>query len=129
HPNKTRLLEFGRYAAQNRQERGQGKPETFPFLGFVHRCGRTKKGGFMVHRQTAGDRLRAKLKEVKAKVRQRRHDPGPEVGEWLGSVVHGQCQYYGIPGNWRAIGTVSRRSEPSLAPSVVTTQPERPGEV
>src|SRR6266487_4703443 len=82
HPDKTRLLEFGRYAAQNRQERGQGKPETFQFLGFVHSCGRTGKGEFMVHRHTAGDRLRAKLKEVKAKLRQRRHDPVPEVGKW-----------------------------------------------
>ena len=57
----------------------------------------------MVHRHTAGDRLRAKLKEVKAELRQRRHDPVPEVGQWLGSVVRGHCQYYGIPGNWRAI--------------------------
>jgi hypothetical protein len=103
HPDKTRLLEFGRYAAQNRQERGQKKPETFQFLGFVHSCGRTKKGWFKVHRHTAGDRLRAKLKEVKAKLRQRRHDPVPEVGKWLGTVVRGHSQYYGIPGNWRAI--------------------------
>jgi RNA-directed DNA polymerase len=103
HPNKTRLLEFGRYAAQNRQERGQGKPETFQFLGFVHSCGRTRKGEFMVHRHTAADRLRAKLKEVKAELQRRRHDPVPEVGQWLGSVVRGHCQYYGIPGNWRAI--------------------------
>jgi group II intron reverse transcriptase/maturase len=103
HPNKTRLLEFGRYAAQNRQERGQGKPETFQFLGFVHSCGRTGNGAFMVHRQTAADRLRAKLKEVKAELRQRRHDPVPEVGTWLGAVVRGHCQYYGIPGNRRAI--------------------------
>jgi group II intron reverse transcriptase/maturase len=104
HPDKTRLLEFGRYAAQNRQERGKEKPETFQFLGFVHSCGRTGKGEFMVHRHTAGDRLRAKLKEVKAELRQRRHDPVPDVGHWLGSVVRGHCQYYGIPGNWRAIG-------------------------
>jgi len=103
HPDKTRLLEFGRYAAQNRQERGQGKPETFQFLGFVHSCGRTGKGEFMVHRHTAGERLRAKLKEVKAELRQRRHDPVPEVGQWLGSVVRGHCQYYGIPGNRRAM--------------------------
>src|SRR5258707_1553907 len=103
HPNKTRLLEFGRYAAQNRQERGQGKPETFQFLGFVHSCGRTRKGEFMVHRHTAADRLRAKLKEVKAELQRRRHDPVPEVGQWLGSVVRGHCQYYGIPGNWRPI--------------------------
>jgi group II intron reverse transcriptase/maturase len=104
HPDKTRLLEFGRYAAQNRQERGQKKPETFQFLGFVHSCGRTKKGWFMVHRHTAGDRLRAKLKEVQAKLRQRRHDPIPEVGKYLATVVRGHCQYYGIPGNSRAIG-------------------------
>lgn len=103
HPEKTRLLEFGRYAAQNRQERGRGKPETFLFLGFVHSVGRTGKGEFMVHRHTAPDRLRAKLKEVKAQLMQRRHDPVPEVGKWLGSVVRGHSRYYGIPGNWRAI--------------------------
>jgi RNA-directed DNA polymerase len=123
HPDKTRLLEFGRYAAQNRQERGQGKPESFQFLGFVHSCGRTRKGEFTVRRHTAGERLRAKLKEVKAQLRRRRHDPVPEVGAWLGSVVRGHCQYYGIPGNWRAIRrfrdevsrhwhqTLSRRSQ------------------
>ena len=103
HSDKTRLLEFGRYAAQNRQERGQGKPETFHFLGFVHSCGRTGKGEFMVHRHTAPDRLRAKLKEVKDELMRRRHAPVPEVGKWLGSVVRGHCRYYGIPGNWRAI--------------------------
>src|SRR5579859_6978157 len=126
HPNKTRLLEFGRYAAQNRQERGQGKPETFQFLGFVHSCGRTRKGEFMVHRHTAADRLRAKLREVKAELRLRRHDPVPEVGKWLGSVVRGHCRYYGIPGNRRAIAqfrdevsrhwhhALSRRSQKGL---------------
>jgi group II intron reverse transcriptase/maturase len=103
HPDKTRLLEFGRYAVQNRQERGLGKPETFQFLGFVHSCGRTPKGEFMVHRHTAADRLRAKLKEVKAELQRRRHDPVPEVGRWLGSVLRGHCQYYGIPGNRRAV--------------------------
>jgi RNA-directed DNA polymerase len=103
HPNKTRLLEFGRYAAQNRQERGRGKPETFQFLGLVHSCGRTSKGEFTVHRHTAPERLRAKLKEVKAQLMQRRHEPVPEVGKWLGSVVRGHSRYYGIPGNWRAI--------------------------
>jgi len=71
HPDKTRLLEFGRYAGQNRQERRQGKPETFQFLGFVHACGRTRKGWFMVHRRRAAERLRAKLQEVKAEVRGR----------------------------------------------------------
>jgi len=126
HPDKTRLLEFGRYAVQNRRERGLGKPETFQFLGFVHSCGRTPKGEFMVHRHTAADRLRAKLKEVKAELRLRRHDPVPEVGKWLGSVVRGHCRYYGIPGNRRAIAqfrdevsrhwhhALSRRSQKGL---------------
>ena len=103
HPDKTRLLEFGRYAAQNRQARGQGKPETFQFLGFVHSCGRTRKGGSRCIGTPRAERLRAKLKEVKAELRRRRHDPIPEVGQWLGSVVRGHCQYYGIPGNSRAI--------------------------
>jgi group II intron reverse transcriptase/maturase len=103
HPDKTRLLEFGRHAAQHRRGRSEGKPETFQFLGFVHRCGRTRKGGFMVHRHTVGSRLRAKLKEVKLELRQRWHAPIPEVGRWLGAVVRGHCQYYGIAGNARAI--------------------------
>jgi group II intron reverse transcriptase/maturase len=103
HPDKTRLLEFGRFAAQSRQARGQGKPETFQFLGFVHACGRTRKGWFMLHRHTAPERLRAKLQEVKAELRQRRHAPVSEVGDWLGAVVRGHCQYYGIIGNSKAI--------------------------
>jgi len=103
HPNKTRLLEFGRHAARNRQERGQRKPETFQFLGFVHSCGQTRKGRFTVRRHTVGDRLRAKLKEVKNELRQRWHAPIPEVGQWLGAVVRGYYQYHGIAGNARAI--------------------------
>jgi len=103
HPDKTRLLEFGRYAAENRQKRGQGKPETFQFLGFVHSCGRTRAGAFTVHRHTVGQRQRDKLKAVKAELQRRLHDPVPEVGRWLGSVVRGHCQYYGIAGNSRAI--------------------------
>jgi RNA-directed DNA polymerase len=103
HPNKTRLLEFGRYAAQNRRERGQGKPETFQYLGFVHSCGRTRTGGFTVRRQTDGQRFRRKLKEVSDELRRRWHAPIPEVGRWLAAVVRGHCQYYGIPGNSQAI--------------------------
>ena len=103
HPDKTRLLEFGRFAAQHRQARGQGKPQTFQFLGFVHACGRTRTGRFAVHRQTSGGRLRAKLKAVKTELRRRRHDPVPEVGTWLGSVVRGHCHYYGIVGNSGAL--------------------------
>jgi RNA-directed DNA polymerase len=103
HPDKTRLLAFGRHAAQHQRERGQGKPGTFQFLGFVHSCGRTRKGWFTVRRHTRGDRLRAKLKEVKAELRRRWHDPIPEVGHWLAAVVRGHCQYYGIAGNAWAI--------------------------
>ena len=103
HPDKTRLLEFGRHAAQHQRERGQGKPGTFQFLGFVHSCGRTRKGWFTVRRHTRGDRLRAKLKEVKAELRRRWHDPIPKVGDWLAAVVRGHCQYYGIAGNAWAI--------------------------
>ena len=103
HAQKTRLLEFGRSAAQNRRRRGQGKPETFQFLGFVHSCGRTRAGRYTVRRHTVGERWRAKLKEVKAELRQRWHAPLPEVGRWLGAVVRGHYQYYGIAGNVRAI--------------------------
>jgi group II intron reverse transcriptase/maturase len=103
HPDKTRLLEFGRAAAQNRRGRGQGKPETFQFLGFVHSCGRTHKGRFRVQRHTIGDRMRAKLQEVKRELKRRLHDPVPEVGRWLGAVVRGYCQYHGIAGNAWAI--------------------------
>jgi RNA-directed DNA polymerase len=103
HPDKTRVLEFGRFAAQHRQQRGAGKPETFQFLGFVHACGRTRRGWFAVHRHTVGQRLRAKLHDVSDELRQRRHASVPEVGRWLGAVVRGHCQYYGIAGNSHAI--------------------------
>jgi group II intron reverse transcriptase/maturase len=103
HPDKTRLLEFGRFAASERRQRGAGKPETFQFLGFVHACGRTRQGWFTVRRQTASQRLRAKLHEVGKGLQRRWHVPLPEVGRWLGSVVRGHCQYYGIPGNSAAI--------------------------
>jgi RNA-directed DNA polymerase len=103
HPDKTRLLEFGRAAAQNRRGRGQGKPESFAFLGFVHSCGRTHRGRFKVQRHTIGDRMRAKLQEVKVELKRRLHSPVPEVGRWLGAVVRGYCQYHGIAGNAWAI--------------------------
>jgi hypothetical protein len=96
-------MEFGRFAAHNRQRRGEKKPETFQFLGFVHACGRTRAGRFVVQRQTVGQRMRAKLKEVSDELRQRWHAPIPEVGHWLGAVVRGHCQYYGIAGNSHAI--------------------------
>ena len=103
HPDKTRLIEFGRFAAGNRQKRGAGKPETFDFLGFTHICGKTRAGRFQVRRITISKRMRAKLKEVKDQLRQRRHEPVPEQGRWLGSVVRGHMAYYAVPGNIRAV--------------------------
>jgi RNA-directed DNA polymerase len=103
HPEKTRLVEFGSYAAVNRQRRGQGKPETFAFLGFTHICGKTRSGRFTVLRQTIRQRLQAKLDEVKTELKRRLHDPIPEVGKWLGAVVRGHLQYYGVPMNMPAL--------------------------
>jgi RNA-directed DNA polymerase len=103
HPEKTRLLEFGPYAAENRRRAGQGKPETFNFLGFTHICGKKRNGRFTVVRQTIRGRWQAKLGEVKAELRRRMHDPIPQVGAWLGAVVRGHVQYYGVPMNGPAI--------------------------
>jgi RNA-directed DNA polymerase len=124
HPEKTRLLEFGPYAAENRRTRGLGKPETFNFLGFTHICGTKRSNGrFTVRRQTIRTRLQAKLNVVKAKLRRRMHDPVPAVGTWLRSVVGGHIRYYGVPTNSHALHifrfqvgrlwhrTLSRRSQ------------------
>ena len=105
HPEKTRLIRFGRFAAQNRRERGLRKPETFDFLGFTHICGKTRNGGFWLRRITITKRLRAKLKQVKDQLMQRRHLPIPEQGQWLASVVRGHLAYYAVPGNIRAANT------------------------
>jgi len=103
HPDKTRLIEFGRNAARNRAARGDGKPEPFDFLGFTHYCGKTKNGRFWLKRKTISKRMRAKLAEVKDQIKQRRHYPVPEQGEWLGSVVRGHLAYYAVPGNTDAV--------------------------
>jgi RNA-directed DNA polymerase len=99
HPDKTRLIEFGRFADRNRRGRGDGKPETFDFLGFTHACGKTRKGKFTVLRQTMRKRWQAKLVEVKAELRRRMHDPVPEQGAYLRSVLLGHNRYYGVPRN------------------------------
>ena len=100
HPDKTRLIEFGRYAAENRKQRGEGKPETFNFLGFTHMCGKTwKTGRFIVKRKTVQKRLSAKLKELQEELRRRWHAPVVEVGKWLRSVVQGYLNYHAVPGN------------------------------
>ena len=103
HSEKTRLIEFGRYAEQNRRERGLPKPETFNFLGFTHICGRGRNGRFTVVKRTMRERMRAKLREVKAELRVRLHEPVGEVGKWLRSVVSGHQRYYGVAGNYRAL--------------------------
>ncbi len=104
HPEKTRLIEFGRFAADNRRERGQGKPETFDFLGFTHMCGKTRiRKWFIVRRKTVKKRLRAALKRVKTILRSRMHDPVHEVGEWLQRVVLGYYKYHAVPGNHEAM--------------------------
>ena len=99
HPEKTRLIEFGRFARDNRRRRGQGKPDTFDFLGFTHCCGRTRKGKFMVLRITSGKRLRAKLLAVKTELRKRMHHPIAEQGQYLRSVVAGHARYFAVPCN------------------------------
>ena len=103
HPGKTRLIEFGRFAAERRAARGLGKPETFDFLGFTHVCGKTREGRFWLRRITISKRLRAKLREVNDQLKRRRHQPIPEQGRWLGSVVRGHLAYYAVPGNVRAV--------------------------
>jgi RNA-directed DNA polymerase len=99
HPDKTRLIEFGRHADRHRRGRGDGKPETFTFLGFTHSCGKTRKGRFTVLRQTMRRRWQAKLHEVKAELRRRLHDPIPAQGTYLRSVMLGHTRYYGVPRN------------------------------
>ena len=100
HPDKTRLIEFGRFAARNRKQRGEGKPETFTFLGFTHYCGqRHKSGTFTVWRITAKKRMVAKLKAIKVELQRRMHDRMAEVGAWLRKVVLGYYQYHAVPGN------------------------------
>ena len=103
HPEKTRLIQFGRFAARNRAERGLGKPETFDFLGFTHFCGKTKDGRFWLRRITIAKRMRAKLRALKEELLRRRHLPVPVQGRWLGSVVRGHLAYYAVPGNIDAI--------------------------
>jgi len=103
HPDKTRILEFGRFAREDRSRRGNGKPETFNFLGFTHICEETKEGKFIVRRRTMRARLHAKLKEVHIELKRRMHDPIPEQGAYLRSVVGGHFRYYGVPMNGRSL--------------------------
>ena len=103
HPEKTRLIEFGRFAAERRQRRGLGKPETFNFLGFTFICGTTRSGKFQLQRKTRRDRMQAKLRKIKETLRRCMHQPIPEQGNWLERVVRGYFNYHAVPTNARAL--------------------------
>ena len=114
-PSKTRLIEFGRFAAEHREARGLGKPETFDFLGFTHICAKTRDGRFKLKRVTSKKRMRAKLRAVKTELRRRRHLPIPEQGGGSASVVRGHCAYYAVPDNSQAIRAFRHRAIAALA--------------
>jgi len=103
HPDKTRLIEFGRFAAANRKKRGLGKPETFAFMGFTFICGKSRRGNFQLQRKTRGDRMRAKLQAIKEELRYRMHWPIPQQGRWLRQIVMGHFAYFAVPTNGRAV--------------------------
>ncbi|MCK9898040.1 group II intron reverse transcriptase/maturase [Frankia sp. AgB32] len=105
HPDKTRLIEFGRHAAERRTARDRGRPETFNFLGFTHMCAMTRGGRFWVRRVTEKKRMRMKLREIKEELKRRRHQSLPEQGRWLRSVVNGYLAYYAVPGNTDAVAS------------------------
>ena len=104
HPDKTRLIAFGRFAAADRARKGLGKPETFNFLGFTFICSRSRKGKFLIKRKSRRDRMRAKLKEIKEELRRRMHHHIREQGKWLRHVVRGYFAYHAVPTN---IGSLS----------------------
>jgi group II intron reverse transcriptase/maturase len=103
HAEKTRILEFGRFAADKRQRRGEGKPDTFNFLGFTHACDKTRTGRFIVLRRTMARRMRAKLRSIKQELRKRLHEPIAQVGQWLRAVLSGYYRYFGVPRNSAAL--------------------------
>jgi group II intron reverse transcriptase/maturase len=103
HPDKTRLIEFGRFAAANRERRGSGKPETFDFLGFTFICGKSRAGKFLIRRKSRRDRVRAKLLEIKEALRKRMHQSIPAQGKWLAQVVRGYYNYFAVPTNSPAL--------------------------
>jgi RNA-directed DNA polymerase len=109
HPEKTRLIEFGRFAEENRARRGEGKPETFDFLGFTHVSGKDRRGRYKVRRITIAKRMRAKLREIKQQLRSRMHDRVSQTGKWLRAVVQGHYNYYAIPSNQKRLGAFRER--------------------
>ena len=128
HPDKTRLIEFGRFAAAGREKLGLGKPETFDFLGFTHICGCSRRGSFQLKRKSRRGRVRAKLKEIKGELRRRMHLPIPEQGSWLAQIIRGFFAYHAVPTNSAALSkfrhqiirlwlrTLRRRSQKDRTP-------------
>lgn len=105
HPGKTRLIQFGRWAALRRQRRGLGKPESFDFLGFTHCCGTTRKGHFKIVRLTIRKRMNAKLKDIRDHIKARMHEPIKVIGKWLGMVVGGYFNYHAVPDNLKRLSS------------------------
>jgi hypothetical protein len=126
HADKTRLIEFGQFAERNRKRRGEGKPETFTFLGFTHYCGKRRSNGtFIVWRKTAKEWMVAKLRGIKAVLVRRRHDPSAQVGEWLKKVVQGYYQYHAVPGNLSQLSAFRHRLWQAVASHFKSAQPAR----
>jgi group II intron reverse transcriptase/maturase len=113
HEGKTKLIEFGRFAIENRKEHGEGKPETFNFLGFTHICSKKKNGRFTIYRKTITKRLRDKIKKVRETLLRERHRPVSEQGAWLRAVMQGHFNYYGVPGNRKALDTFRKQVQVS----------------
>jgi group II intron reverse transcriptase/maturase len=109
HPEKTRLIEFGRFARSNRRQRGEGEPESFAFLGFTHQCGTNSRGNFTIWRRTVRKRLEAKLQQVKQTLLARRHEPVAQIGAWLERVLNGYYRYHGVPSNWASLSRFRNR--------------------
>ena len=129
HEGKTRLIEFGRFAAQHRARRGDPKPETFDFLGFTHICAKDRRGRFKLRRVTSKKRMRTKLHAVKTEMRRRMHHPIPEQGRWLASVLQGHYNYYAVPDNSRGAQQLPSTGQPALAPLASASQPATPDDL
>jgi RNA-directed DNA polymerase len=126
HPDKTRRIEFGRFAEENRKRRGEGKPETFDFLGFKHISGKNRLGRFAVRRKTIRKRMVAKLRDIKQQLRARMHDPVRQTGQWLKSIVQGHFNYYAVPGNLDSLSVFRARLIGQWWRTLRRRQPETP---
>ena len=126
HPDKTRLIEFGRYAAETPSTARSSKPETFNFLGFTHICGRSSRGVFQLKRQTRRDRMRARLRAIKEELQRRMHEPIPLQGKWLRQVVRGYFAYHAVPTNCKALSTFRHYVMDLWRQSAPAPEPKRP---